>query len=447
MLTAIGLADELRRIDSGILELVEVRYPDRLRHYRRGEVLYWQGSRADCVYVLRRGKVKICCISPEGKTVTYEILGTGRIAGATACLLGDTRQATAEALEATEAYMLPLADFEQLLASSPSVSRAILGQVAQSARSLTYKVQDLTFLDVQRRLKLGLVRLATQHGSVTEHGLKIDLHMTHEAIAELIAANRSTITECINQLKAQGYLWQEGRRLVILPPEHIEILDALSRAVIEGDDVGAVEWARKAAAEEVDPGKALEALTAAMRQVDEAFMREDFALPDVVMAAFAMKSAMPTVEQEITRWGQEQATVGTVVIGTVHGDIHDIGKTMVSMLLVANGFRVIDVGVDVPADVFLHAVREHQPDILAMSALMTVTAPEQKRVIDGLRAEGLRTQTKVMVGGGAITAALATKIGADGYEPTARGAVELAKRLSNGYPADPLTWAKQGALR
>lgn len=445
MLTDVGLAQELRGIDSGILDLVESQYPARLRQYRKGETLYWQGSPASCVYLLRQGKVKLCCISPEGKSVTYEILGAGRIVGVTACLLGDSHQVTAEALERTEVYVLSVSDFEHLLASSPSISQAVLRQVALSARSLIYKIQDLTFLDVQRRLKLGLVRLAAQHGSVTEHGLKIDLSMTHQAIAELIAANRSTITDCINQLKAQGYLWQEGRRLVILPPEHIEILDALSQAVIEGDDAGASEWARKVVAEEVDPVKALEALTAAMRQVDESFMREDFALPDVVMAAFAMKSAMPTVEQEITRQGLEQAAQGTVAIGTVRGDIHDIGKTMVSMLLVANGFRVIDLGVDVPASAFLDAVREHRPDILAMSALMTVTAPEQKRVIEGLWEEGLHEQTKVVVGGGAITAALAAKIGADGYEPTARGAVELAKRLSASSPSRSAAWSKQGS--
>jgi methylmalonyl-CoA mutase cobalamin-binding domain/chain len=419
----------VQRTGAGILGLVEAYQIGRLKRYKKGEVLYWQGGPAECVFVVKRGKVKVFSISREGKAHTYDILGAGRLVGATAYLLGGEHESMAEALEDTEAYVIPLAEFEHVMASNFIFSVAVMRELAQTARLLAYEVRDLSFMDVQQRLKHGLVRLAGEHGVATEKGVKIDLDITHEEIAELVAANRSTITVYLNELKRQGYLWKEGRRLVIIPPGHVEILDGLSRAVVEGDEQGAVRWVKKAVEERVDPIKALDALTSGMRQVDKGFVREVLALPDVVMAAFAVKSAMPIVEEEIKRTGRKVGALGTVVIGTVHGDIHDIGKTMVATLLTAEGFEVIDLGVNVTAEQFMEAIREHRPDILAMSALTTMTAPEQGKVVNALKQEGLRDKAKIMIGGGAITQELAEKIGADGYEPTARGAVGLAERL------------------
>jgi len=187
--------------------------------------------------------------------------------------------------------------------------------------------------------------------------------------------------------------------------------------------------ARKAVQEKIDPVKALDTMTAAIKQVGDGFARGELWLPDLVGAADAMTSATPIIEEEIKRRGTKRESLGTVVIGTVYGDIHSIGKTMVAALLTADGFAVNDLGINVTAENFVEGVKRYRPDILAMSALMTMTAPEQKKVIATLKKEGLRDKVKIMVGGGAITQEFADSIGADGYDPTAPGAVKLARRL------------------
>jgi methanogenic corrinoid protein MtbC1 len=142
-----------------------------------------------------------------------------------------------------------------------------------------------------------------------------------------------------------------------------------------------------------------------------------------------MSAAMPILEKKISRVGLHRDTLGTVVIGTVAGDIHNIGKSMVTALMAAEGFEVHDLGVDVEAQRFVDAVEEFEADILAMSALLTMTAPQQHQTIEALKLRGLRDHLKVIVGGGAITQAFADNIGADGYHPTAVGAAKLARIL------------------
>lgn len=209
----------------------------------------------------------------------------------------------------------------------------------------------------------------------------------------------------------------------------IEVLENLKKAVMEYDSEGAANWARKAVEAGIDPVEALDAMTVAIRQVGDGFGRGEFWLPDLIGAADAMLAATPILEEEIKRRGTKRESLGTVVIGTVYGDIHTIGKTMVATLLTANGFQVYDVGINVTAEKFVEAIKQYKPDMLAMSALMTMTAPEQKKVIESLKKEGLRDKVKIMVGGGAITQEFADSIGADGYDPTAPGAVKLAKKL------------------
>jgi 5-methyltetrahydrofolate--homocysteine methyltransferase len=165
------------------------------------------------------------------------------------------------------------------------------------------------------------------------------------------------------------------------------------------------------------------------------YARGEIDVSDVVLAAFAMKSSLPILEAEMERAGHVVDYLGTIVIGTVQGDIHDIGSTMVSMLLKARGFRVIDLGVDVSTIKFVDAVRSYQPQILAMSTLMTTTTHELFGVINTLVDEGLREQVKVMVGGSALTRQLSEKMGADGYEPSAHRAAELAWRLTRSNPS------------
>jgi methanogenic corrinoid protein MtbC1 len=184
--------------------------------------------------------------------------------------------------------------------------------------------------------------------------------------------------------------------------------------------------------EGADPVAALGAVSNVMKEIGDLFGAEELWLPDLIGAAEAAQSALRVIENKIVESGQEPERLGTVVLGTVFGDIHNIGKTMVGALLTAHGFKVVDIGTNVTSAQFLEAVKENQPDILAMSALLTTTAVEQAKVIDALKEEGLREQVKVMVGGGALTPEFAEEIGADGYRATAPEAVGLATELVGG---------------
>jgi len=179
----------------------------------------------------------------------------------------------------------------------------------------------------------------------------------------------------------------------------------------------------------VDPLIAIGALTEEIQKIGEGFNHGELFLPDLIGAGSAMQAAMKVLTAELKKRGITRESLGVVVIGTVFGDMHTIGKDMVATLLTAEGFSVHDLGIDVKADKFINAVKELAPDILAMSALLTTTAKEQSVVIDALKKEKLRGKVKVMVGGGAIDQTFATHIGADGYASSAPEAVALAKSL------------------
>lgn len=207
------------------------------------------------------------------------------------------------------------------------------------------------------------------------------------------------------------------------------ILSKLAEAVKTYDAVGATEWSTMAMDEGIDPLEALDALTEAIREVGDAFGVGEIFLPELVSAADAMQAALPIIETKLQETGGKRSSVGKVVAGTVAGDIHNIGKSMLCTLLTADGFEVIDLGIDVPTPQFVRAVKEHQPDIVALSALLTITAMEQRSVIDALKEAGIRDTVQVIVGGGAISDEFAASIGADGYDPTAPGGVTLCRRL------------------
>jgi 5-methyltetrahydrofolate--homocysteine methyltransferase len=209
----------------------------------------------------------------------------------------------------------------------------------------------------------------------------------------------------------------------------MEALKKLKSALLNYDNSGAREAAQAVVDEGKDPVAAMEVVMDALREVGEGFGRGELWLPELVLSATTAQEALPILEAEIKRSGKDFETRGTVVIGTVFGDLHTIGKTMVSVLMSAQGFKIIDLGMNVPAEKFLSAVKEHQPDILALSALLTTTAPEQGKVIKALKENGLRENVKIMVGGGAITPEFAEQIGADGYGATAPDAVQLATQL------------------
>ncbi|MBW2368048.1 MAG: cobalamin-dependent protein [Deltaproteobacteria bacterium] len=208
-----------------------------------------------------------------------------------------------------------------------------------------------------------------------------------------------------------------------------EILEKLRNAILTFDNKGAAAFSQEAIDAQIDPMIVMDALIKAVQIVGDAFGAGKMFLPELVGAADALQAATPIVEAEIEKKGHKRESLGTIVIGTVAGDMHTIGKSMVTSLLAAEGFEVHDIGINVPSEKFIEAVKEHQPEILGMSALLSTTAPECKHVIDQLNGVGLRDGVKVMVGGGAMTAEFAKGIGADGYEPTAPAAVKLAHRL------------------
>jgi len=208
-----------------------------------------------------------------------------------------------------------------------------------------------------------------------------------------------------------------------------EILDRLRKAILEYDAKGARSIAADAIKEGIDAVQAADAAVEAIRQIGEGYGRGELWLPDLVGGANAMKGAMSVIEDELKKKGKKRQTLGRIVIGTVYGDIHDIGKTMVSTLAEAEGFEVTDLGINIEAKNFVEAVREHEPDILALSALMTTTASEQRKVIETFKEQGMRENVMVAVGGGAVTEEFARSIGADGYAPTAPMAMNLFKKL------------------
>ena len=208
-----------------------------------------------------------------------------------------------------------------------------------------------------------------------------------------------------------------------------EILENLKNAVLKMKPENAAYYAKNAIENGIDPLVAIDALIEAIKIIGDGFGKGDLFLPELVRGSDAMMKAMPILENAIKEKGIKKAAQASVVIGTVAGDIHSVGISMVATLLMAGGFKVYNLGVDVKVDQFLAAIREYDADILAMSSLMTTTASELRNVIVTLKEAGIREQVKIMVGGGAITANFAQQIGADGYDPTAPGAAGLAKKL------------------
>lgn len=429
-----------------LIHLALQQWPERIRPYQRGTILYWQGDPVDRIFIVKSGAVKVSSISLDGKIFSYGIHGSGHLLGAQDYLLDGEHKAVAEVLETSELLVIPLDEFDRALTTSQEFSSAMLKELAWEASIAEGRVRELSFLDVQQRLKHSLIALAKEHGIRTKTGIAINLKITQDEIGALVSANRTTIATCLSELSAEGFVWKEGRHLVIIPPEHKEILDALTSAVFDGDDLDAEQVARQALAHGIEAQKALEALTFGMKQIDRAYTRGDLGLPDVVLAANAMKMALPIIEAHIGLEPAQEMLVGTVVIGTVYGDIHDIGKTIVAMLLRARNFGVIDLGVNILPQQFLEAVCQFHPDILALSALTTATSLEVEPVLRLLSEKGLREKVKVVVGGGAVSEGFATQIGADGYHATAQGAVEIAWKLCTASGSLPSSEHRTGNM-
>lgn len=209
-----------------------------------------------------------------------------------------------------------------------------------------------------------------------------------------------------------------------------ELFQKMSQSIVDGDADAAVALAKEAITTGVPPLDAItKGFVTGVNIVGDAFGRGEAYLPELVMAGEAMKAALTTLDPELKKQGTERRTLGKVVIATVDGDIHEIGKSLVATMLGASGFEVYDLGVDVEIEKIIGTALNVNADIIAMSALLTTTMVKQKEVIEELDKEGLRGKFKVMVGGAPVTRDWVKTIGADGFSEDAIGAVNIAKQL------------------
>ncbi len=208
----------------------------------------------------------------------------------------------------------------------------------------------------------------------------------------------------------------------------MEILDQLADAVIEGKITEIEALTQEAIGRGIAPMDIINlGLLKGMTVVGKRFGASEMFIPEVLLSAKTMNTSVEMIKPLLL--GDDLGKAGTVVIGTVKGDLHDVGKNIVIMLLETAGFEVIDLGIDIPQEEFAQAVREKKPDVLGMSAMLTTTMMECKKVIEFLEKENLRGNVKVMVGGAPLNQSFATQCGADGYAEDAVEAVELVKKL------------------
>jgi corrinoid protein of di/trimethylamine methyltransferase len=209
-----------------------------------------------------------------------------------------------------------------------------------------------------------------------------------------------------------------------------ELYEQMKQAVIDGEDDLAAELAQKGLDAGLPPADILDkGFVKGIEEVGDLFGKGEFFLPELVQGAEAMKAAVAVLQPELDKSKDGRKPVGVVVAGTVAGDIHEIGKTIVCSMMSAAGFEVTDIGCDVTPETFVEKVQEVKPDLLLLSALLTTTMPNQQKTIEALQAAGLRDGVKVMIGGAPTTRAWSDEIGADGYAEDAIEAVASAKVL------------------
>jgi 5-methyltetrahydrofolate--homocysteine methyltransferase len=208
----------------------------------------------------------------------------------------------------------------------------------------------------------------------------------------------------------------------------MELLQKISQELQKGNFQEMPKLVTEALNAGILPSKILiEGLVAGMDVVGERFRNDEIFLPEVLISAKAMHAGMNVLRPKLVETGAK--LIGKIVVGTVKGDLHDIGKNLVGMLLEGAGYQIIDLGIDVASERFVEAVKTHQPDIIGLSALLTTTMPRMKEVVESLTEAGVRNKVKVWVGGAPVTEKFAQGIGADGYAPDAVSAVEKARRL------------------
>ena len=207
-----------------------------------------------------------------------------------------------------------------------------------------------------------------------------------------------------------------------------QLIQEIYDGIIDGQAPLVTQKVHQALDSDVDPAAILnQGMIAAMAEVGKRFEEGEYFVPEMLIAARAMQAGLALLKPRLQQ--TDLRSSGKVVIGTVKGDLHDIGKNLVAMMLEGAGFEIVDLGTDVSPDKFVTAAREHQADLVAMSALLTTTMPNMKVTIDALQTAGLRQQVKVIIGGAPITESFARQVGADGYAPDASRAVAVAKSL------------------
>lgn len=206
------------------------------------------------------------------------------------------------------------------------------------------------------------------------------------------------------------------------------LLSSIYQAILEGDQAAARSAVQRAMEENLEAETILkQAMMPAMQEVGRLFEEGEYFVPEMLVAARAMQTGLSLLKPKLVQ--ADVAPAGKVVAGTVKGDLHDIGKNLVCMMLEGAAFEIIDLGTDVPPERFVEAMQTSGAQLLALSALLTTTMPNMKQTIEALQQAGLRQQVKVMVGGAPVTETFARQIGADGYAPDASRAVALAKSL------------------
>jgi corrinoid protein of di/trimethylamine methyltransferase len=212
---------------------------------------------------------------------------------------------------------------------------------------------------------------------------------------------------------------------------HEEFLNMVKKAIVEGNKDEAVQMAQRAIAEKMDLNAVIDkGYILGIQKVGQLWEEGEYFLPELITSAECMKAAMVILQPELEKAQIQMRSAGTVVIGTVEGDIHDIGKNLVASILSANGFDVIDLGADVKLETFIEKAEELNADLICLSALLTTTMTGQKKLIELLKEKGLYGRYKVMVGGAPVNQKWADDIGADGYSENALTAVGAAKKLA-----------------
>jgi len=209
-----------------------------------------------------------------------------------------------------------------------------------------------------------------------------------------------------------------------------DVLKEIQEALLSMDMEKTLMLTKRALEQRLNPIKIIEdGLSRGIRKLGEMYENGEAFLPELIMGAEIMKRAVEIVKPELEKRREERRKLGKIMLATVEGDVHDIGKNLVALMLWINGFEIIDLGVDIPAKEIVEKIRELKPDVLGLSALLTTTLLEQKRVIEELEKSGLRKNVKIIVGGAPVTEEWAKKIGADSYASDAVKAVDKVKEL------------------